>query len=1713
MGSLNFYKLLGGRRFWGFMFSFLLLWACGSDDPVVVRKKEADASKFGFTLLKITDVKEISVERLKKQLKSESGWTIKSIKIDDESFAEVTGSLPNLKIILKKSGTFTASITLQKKGWQDFVLKDCKIQVVLPKFSFSKFTQSKSKKTITSVEILKQIAGAEAAGYAIKSIVVSDENFAKVSGTAPKLQIDIQKVGKFTATIVLSHKSFFEITLQNCAFEIVPEFIFDKLTVSSSGSKTITAADLLKQITGAAAAGYTIKSIAITEDTKKLATANGTAITLDLTKTGVFKATIILKKDQHSDITLKDCEFEISGKKAAPTLTFTKLSRKFSTAPITKAEILKQIKQDITGWTLKNVVLSNASFGDVDSNFSIRLKKIGSFSAKLTFERAGYLAAEVTGTFEITKGSAATLKFTELKRSFKGDKIITAVQLLAQIANVKTWGYALKSIGKISDTDIATASGTQITIKKVGSFTAELILESANYEDAKVQASFEVSGKNVAPVLSFATLKRNYSGNKIITKAQILNQITATSGQADWGGFTLKSIVLTENASLARVNNATFELTILKAGTFKARLTFTKDTYVDAVVLGTFEIAKVTAPILGFTPISKKFGGSNTISKAEILGKITGDKTGYVLKSIVPSDNSFASVSAAFEMTLRRAGNFTATITLYRENYEDAVIKNCSFKIAPGDAPTDLRLTAFTRNFADSRTITAADIFAKISGKKDGYVLKSISINSGNDVATVSDTKPVLQIDVQKAGNFTANIVLERANYEDATVPNVIFTIEKIAAPTGLSFTKLKKAFGQTITAADILANVTGTGKGGYTLRSILIRVADSGKAEVRNLTIVSKKVSSFTATLTLKKANYNDVSLSADFEIVKAAAPKLTFTKFTRNFAGSRTITTADIWAKIDGNKTDYSLKSISKISGPSVAALSGLKEITIKTAGDFTAEITLEKANYEDAKVTGTFSIEKIAAPTGLIFTKLTRSFGGDKTITAADIWAKINSKKTGYSLKSISQISDTNVAALSGLKEITIKTAGDFTAEVTLSRANYEDAKVTGVFSIAKARAKILSFSKVTKPFGEPITAADILKNVKVKSTLKDSGYTLKALSGISDASVAALSGLTIVSREAGTFTAEVVLEHTSYKDVTIAAYPFEITKVTAPSLGFDALSKPFGETITAADILANVKGSGKTGYVLKSIAITSGGDVAALSGLKEIVSKKVGDFKATLVLEKTNYEDVTIRDAAFTIAKAKAPSLTFNKLTRRFTETIAAGDILPNVRGVGKTGYILKALSGISDGSVAALSGLKEIVSKKVGTFRATIILEKANYEDAFVRGDFEIIEALAPVGLRFAQLKKPFAQTITAGDIEKQVQGIGKEGYTLKSIGLNGAGVAALSGLEEIISLKTGVFSADLVLEKANYEEVSLLNSSFEFIAPVLDFEPLEKYNNDKNNALISTAEIMAQVRGKGKTGYTLKEIRNISDDALAELSGLKTIKAKTEATFTADIVLERAGFYDAAITGCKFSYVNVFIVSKRYKRSSYEIIRYKKFEYRSKFKILNIPGTIEGKQITYIALGAFYGLVGLESVTVPNSMEGIGGSAFSSCPSLTSVDISPAQNRFFMSVSAFSKCKKLKSVNLGDKITMLGADAFLNCTALTAITIPLSVTTIQAQAFKGCTSLVVTMQNTRPNSINLDHLNNQQFRGVKQIRVPASALDRYKNDFFWNIYDTILVGY
>jgi hypothetical protein len=108
--------------------------------------------------------------------------------------------------------------------------------------------------------------------------------------------------------------------------------------------------------------------------------------------------------------------------------------------------------------------------------------------------------------------------------------------------------------------------------------------------------------------------------------------------------------------------------------------------------------------------------------------------------------------------------------------------------------------------------------------------------------------------------------------------------------------------------------------------------------------------------------------------------------------------------------------------------------------------------------------------------------------------------------------------------------------------------------------------------------------------------------------------------------------------------------------------------------------------------------------------------------------------------------------------------------------------------------------------------------------------------------------------------------------------------------------------------------------------------------------------------------------------------------------------------------------------------------------------------------ITSIACDeAFCDCINLTSVTIPDSVTSIGGSAFSWCSSLTSVTIPDSVTS--IGDAAFYGYSSLTSVTIPDSVTSIGRAAFYGCSSLTSITIPDSVTSIGEYAFYDCSSL------------------------------------------------------
>lgn len=121
-----------------------------------------------------------------------------------------------------------------------------------------------------------------------------------------------------------------------------------------------------------------------------------------------------------------------------------------------------------------------------------------------------------------------------------------------------------------------------------------------------------------------------------------------------------------------------------------------------------------------------------------------------------------------------------------------------------------------------------------------------------------------------------------------------------------------------------------------------------------------------------------------------------------------------------------------------------------------------------------------------------------------------------------------------------------------------------------------------------------------------------------------------------------------------------------------------------------------------------------------------------------------------------------------------------------------------------------------------------------------------------------------------------------------------------------------------------------------------------------------------------------------------------------------------------------------------------------------------IPASVTCGGTTYTVTGvgesAFWGYSDqLVSVTLPNTITTIGGSAFALCSNLTSINIPSSVTT--IGESAFAGCSSLISIAIPNSVTTIGEQAFGGCAALKSIVIPCSVTEMGKDAFYGCHGL------------------------------------------------------
>jgi hypothetical protein len=161
--------------------------------------------------------------------------------------------------------------------------------------------------------------------------------------------------------------------------------------------------------------------------------------------------------------------------------------------------------------------------------------------------------------------------------------------------------------------------------------------------------------------------------------------------------------------------------------------------------------------------------------------------------------------------------------------------------------------------------------------------------------------------------------------------------------------------------------------------------------------------------------------------------------------------------------------------------------------------------------------------------------------------------------------------------------------------------------------------------------------------------------------------------------------------------------------------------------------------------------------------------------------------------------------------------------------------------------------------------------------------------------------------------------------------------------------------------------------------------------------------------------------------------------------------------------------------------------------YKGKATVVNIPAKIQNLPVTSVR--GFKGNTSITSVTIPNGVTSIGGSAFNGCTSLASVTIPNGVTS--IGNNAFYGCTSLASVTIPNGVTSIGYMAFAVCRKLTSVVIPNSVTSIENMAFDTCDSLTSVTIGSGVKSIedfvfnNCRSLTSVTFAGS----IPASGFD------------------
>lgn len=174
------------------------------------------------------------------------------------------------------------------------------------------------------------------------------------------------------------------------------------------------------------------------------------------------------------------------------------------------------------------------------------------------------------------------------------------------------------------------------------------------------------------------------------------------------------------------------------------------------------------------------------------------------------------------------------------------------------------------------------------------------------------------------------------------------------------------------------------------------------------------------------------------------------------------------------------------------------------------------------------------------------------------------------------------------------------------------------------------------------------------------------------------------------------------------------------------------------------------------------------------------------------------------------------------------------------------------------------------------------------------------------------------------------------------------------------------------------------------------------------------------------------------------------------------------------------------------------------FAYCNKLTVSNLP------RVATLPSSCFCRIANA-SITIPKEVENIGTWCLADCANLSSVVFETGSNLKTISNYAFRGIP-ISSITLPEGVTTLGIDSFSSCNSLTLVDIPSTVTSIGNNCFRYSNNGIrIICRATTPPTLGSEAINSLQYL-TDYIYVPDASVSAYQSAARWSTYSSRIKG-